>query len=168
MPIGFIASGTLLKHLSIAVAAVSATLYGLDAFPGINSHAAVVRAPQAFDSSVCERPTSIIVNPLGLPEAKGATENGEAWALIFKPLRQSQPVKIVWRVTGSGRFRIAAYNSGLDGPLGPESGPNEHTASNWDRPGDEWGTVFVFPHAGCWRIEASRGNAHATFLFSVE
>ena len=76
-----IANRNLFKHLSLPVA-VSAMLYGLHAFDGTNTHAAVLRTYHAFDSSVCERPTSIVVNPQGLPEAKGATKEGEACRLL--------------------------------------------------------------------------------------
>ncbi|MEW6404957.1 MAG: hypothetical protein AB1649_24440 [Chloroflexota bacterium] len=30
------------------------------------------------------------------------------------------------------------------------------TGSDWKRPGQEWGTEFIFPQAGCWRIFVSR------------
>jgi hypothetical protein len=67
-------------------------------------------------------------------------------------------VKIVWRMTGSGDFTIVALGpSGMKVP--PSQGPNAHLGSDWNRPGDEWGTVFTFPLAGCWDLHATRGNA---------
>ena len=30
------------------------------------------------------------------------------------------------------------------------------TGSNWNRPGEEWGSSFVFAEPGCWQIRASR------------
>jgi hypothetical protein len=67
-------------------------------------------------------------------------------------------VKIVWRMTGSGDFTIVALGpSGMKIP--PSQGPIKHLGSDWNRPGDEWGTVFTFPVAGCWDLHATRGNA---------
>ena len=42
--------------------------------------------------------------------------------------------------------------------LEPIWGPDAHGGSNWDRPGNEWGAGFVFPHAGCWEIQAASGS----------
>jgi hypothetical protein len=38
----------------------------------------------------------------------------------------------------------------------PWFGPEEHGGSTWRRPGEEWGTGFVFPKAGCYRVEVTR------------
>ena len=38
--------------------------------------------------------------------------------------------------------------------LAPAWGPSLHSSSNWARqPGSEWGAGFVFPTAGCWRVD---------------
>jgi hypothetical protein len=67
-------------------------------------------------------------------------------------------VKIVWRITGSGFFDIVALGPhGMKVP--PSQGPTRHLGSNWNRPGDEWGTVFTFPVAGCWDLHVTRDNA---------
>ena len=43
-------------------------------------------------------------------------------------------------------------------PLLPSSGPDPHPGgSNWQRPGDEWGTTFDFPQPGCWQLQVTRG-----------
>lgn len=72
-----------------------------------------------------------------------------------------QEVKIVWRMTGSGSPKFAAV-----GPSGsrvdPTWGPERHLGSNWNRPGDEWGTGFRFPKPGCWTVRVDRGAAVAT------
>lgn len=71
-----------------------------------------------------------------------------------------QEVKVAWGMTGSGRFRVVAY-----GPNGqrllPTWGPERHSSGNWVHPGGEWGTGFVFPSAGCWRIHARRAYPSA-------
>ena len=96
------------------------------------------------------------------PEVQGTATNAELWGLLesdsgVPPLTGTE-VKIVWRMTGSGNFTIVAV-----GPYGmklpPSQGPDEHPASSWSRPGDEWGTVFTFPMAGCWDLHATRDNA---------
>jgi hypothetical protein len=107
-------------------------------------------------------PASPIDNSSVGPEVQGTATNAELWGLIesttgIPPLAKSE-VKIVWRMTGSGDFTIVAL-----GPHGmnvsPSQGPAEHLGSNWNRPGDEWGTVFTFPVAGCWDLHTTRNNA---------
>lgn len=120
------------------------------------------------EQRACETPTPIVKNADGWREARGTADRGETWALLFNPHRHGERVKIAWRVTGSGPFSVAAHNDGLSGPLAPASGPTEHISSNWNRPGDEWGTRFVFPHGGCWRIDVTRGDVTARFWFTVE
>lgn len=75
-----------------------------------------------------------------------STEDHEVWALFFNtwPLPPgeavripvNEEVKIVWRSTGEGTFRIEA-----DGPEGasiePVWGPDLHGSSTWKRPGQE-------------------------------
>ena len=108
------------------------------------------------------RPPSSIDNSSSGPEVQGTATNAELWGLLesdsgVPPLTGTE-VKIVWRMTGSGNFTIVAV-----GPYGmklpPSQGPDEHPASSWSRPGDEWGTVFTFPVAGCWDLHATRDNA---------
>lgn len=96
----------------------------------------------------------------GFPEQKGS---GSLWALYFPTVdrppfvRAGREAKIVWRMTGSGGFTIVA-----DGPGGvavkPVWGPEGHGSSTWTRPGDEWGTGWNFPTAGCWTIRADRAD----------
>lgn len=107
------------------------------------------------------RPASPIDNISVGPEIHGTATNAELWALLQSytvPPKAQVDVKIVWRMTGSGNFTIVAF-----GPHGmkvsPSEGPEAHSGSNWNRPGDEWGTVFIFPAAGCWDLHATRDNA---------
>ena len=77
------------------------------------------------------------------------------------PIPTQREAKIVWRMTGSGAIALEAI-----GPQGerisPEWGPEPHTGSNWNRPGDEWGTGFRFPAAGCWNVQVTRDDSVAT------
>lgn len=73
--------------------------------------------------------------------------------------------KIVWRSTGEGAFSVNA-----DGPGGAVIEPffqERHGGSNWARPGDEWGTLWEFPEAGCWRFSVQRGNETAEISIEI-
>jgi DNA-binding beta-propeller fold protein YncE len=74
--------------------------------------------------------------------------------------------KIVWRMTGEGDLRMFAENA-----AGTRVTPywmQQHTlGSNWNRPGDEWGTGWTFPSAGCWRIFAIRDTVAGDAWFTV-
>ncbi|TYB47283.1 hypothetical protein FXF51_58570 [Nonomuraea sp. PA05] len=93
-----------------------------------------------------------------LPEVRGTARDAELWGLLFvdaTPLKPGKEVKIVWRMTGEGPLRVRAALP--DGTTAEQKwGPEEHSGSTWRRPGQEWGTGFVFPKAGCWKIELSR------------
>jgi hypothetical protein len=72
------------------------------------------------------------------------------------PLRSSDHVvKVVWRMTGKGDLAID-----IQSPLGshetPTWGPEPHSSSSYDRPGDEWGTGIVFSDPGCWKLDFAR------------
>jgi len=104
------------------------------------------------------------------PEVQGTGVNAELWAFLMStsgiPPQAKTDVKIVWRMTGDGNFNILAL-----GPHGvkvlPTKGPTAHAGSNWDRPGDEWGSVFNVPVAGCWDLHATRGNAFGDVWLKV-
>ncbi|MET7747360.1 hypothetical protein [Micromonospora sp. NPDC005367] len=75
-------------------------------------------------------------------------------------------LKVVWRMTGSGDFAISA--TGPEGQVvKPVWGPEPHDSSNWERPGDEWGTGWVFPGAGCWTINATRTVGSGSLVLRV-
>ncbi|MEW9547440.1 hypothetical protein [Nonomuraea sp. NPDC050783] len=106
----------------------------------------------------------------GFLEVRGAGDGVELWGLLFAkgplPLRHGEEVKIVWRMTGDGPLRQvrATLPDGTRAKLA--WGPEEHSGSNWPRPGQEWGTGFVFPERGCWKVELARdrGRGHAWLL----
>jgi len=90
---------------------------------------------------------------------EGTSSNAELWALLFttKSIHSGDAVKIVWRMTGSGAFHLGATSTaGSAAPL--TFGPDGPRGSSWTRPGEEWGTGFVFPSAGCWDMHAVRGT----------
>lgn len=98
---------------------------------------------------------------LGMPEMHAdIVGNGDVWALLLSSQRISvnSATLIVWRATGSGAFQVVA--SGPDDTrLLPVNGPDLHPGgSNWQRPGDEWQTNFIFPTPGCWQLQVTRGT----------
>ena len=95
--------------------------------------------------------------------------DGELWALLFFDQAQAgKDEKIVWRITGSSRqFNVQArHNDGT--VIFPTWGPDDHgQGSNWERPGNEWGTGFNFPEPGCWTLTATRGTTTGEIRLSV-
>jgi hypothetical protein len=76
-----------------------------------------------------------------------------------------KPFKIVWRLRGSGDATFTAI-----GPDGSRHAPlslSFHAASNWNRPGDEWGSVFRFTQPGCWQLHAERADNTGDLWLSV-
>lgn len=98
----------------------------------------------------------------GLAETMATSDSIEAWGLLWQtpPLTIDQEIKMVWRATGSGEIQIRAISEEGD-VIEPTWGPDLHADSNFDRPGDEYGSAFVFPSPGCWEIEITRGNDSA-------
>jgi hypothetical protein len=75
-------------------------------------------------------------------------------------------VKVVWRATGSGQFAVGA--SGPGGRTAPlVFGPEPHSGSNFNAPGDEWGTGLHFAVPGCWQIHVSRGSASVNVTLGI-
>jgi len=112
-----------------------------------------------------------------------ATSDGaiEVWGLFYPPsfsdlddapvqIEMPQPgdeglTKVVWRATGEGPF--VAEASGPDDVSIEPTGVVEHLGSNWDRPGDEWGTTWNFPQPGCWTFTITRGDDTAQISIEV-
>ena len=107
---------------------------------------------------------------VGAPELHAdSIGNGDVWALLLScaHIGAGQDTNIVWRATGSGAFSVTA-NGPDNMSMGPTFPPNPHGGSTWERPGDEWGTIFNFPKAGCWQLQVSRGaDLRASLWLSV-
>ena len=128
-----------------------------------------VTRPAALGQKDCQ-PASPIDDLSSIPEVHGTATNAQLWALLMSttgvPPQAESLVKIVWRMTGSGDFHIVAL--GPDNmKVQPSQGPTLHTGSSWDRPGDEWGSVFTFPVAGCWDLHATRDNVSGDVWLQV-
>jgi hypothetical protein len=99
----------------------------------------------------------------GAPVGPGVG-HGAALSALFMPgvdgWQVGAEIKIVWRMTGAGAFEMVAR-----GPAGvrvvPVWGPEAHAESNFQQPGDEWGTGWVFPAAGCWTLHATRAGGQS-------
>jgi hypothetical protein len=108
-------------------------------------------------------------------EVRGTSSTAELWALILEGTFAEQQsavlsnatgrnIKIVWRMTGSGDPTFS-----LIGPDGSQTGVPHSVphGSNWQRPGDEWGSIFFFRQPGCWHIHVERGEASADLWLSL-
>ncbi len=92
-------------------------------------------------------------------EIVGTGQGVSLYGLVFlahnPPIIFGETLKIVWRMTGSGNLTVQYF--GPDKlPRTLAFGPAPHSSSTYDRPGDEWGTGFVFDQAGCWHLHFER------------
>jgi hypothetical protein len=105
----------------------------------------------------------------GLEDRQGAGDGATLWALFFPTgplLTAGTEIKVVWRMTGSGDFSISA--TGPDGTVvKPVWGPEPHGDSSWTRPGEEWGTGWVFAEPGCWTVHARRTSGSGYLVLRV-
>jgi hypothetical protein len=102
-------------------------------------------------------------------EARGRATIGDLWAVGFwRNLANKgrtailvrvvgKPFKITWRLRGSGdaTFAATAPDGSRHAPVSLQFHPG---GSNWNRPGDEWGSVFVFTMGGCWHFHVERAD----------
>jgi hypothetical protein len=93
--------------------------------------------------------------------------DGELWALpFFEAAHVNEDEKIVWRITGeSDEFHAQAQNE--EGKILTPIWTEYHGGSNWQRPGQEWGTGFNFPTRGCWKITITRGETTGEIALEV-
>jgi hypothetical protein len=96
----------------------------------------------------------------GYPEIRVSASRGLLWALLFtqdRNLRAGVRSRILWKMTdGRGDIGLTAiHEQGIY--LTPVWGPvSRQMRSAWKHPGQEWGSEFVFPEPGCWRILVER------------
>ena len=112
-------------------------------------------------------PSAEVTGSGEMVERQGTGDGVTLWALFFSsPVTVGQEVKVVWRMTGSGEFSVSA--TGPDGvEVKPVWGPEPHGGSSWDRPGEEWGTGWVFPAAGCWTVSATRTSGSGNLVLRL-
>jgi hypothetical protein len=123
--------------------------------------------PSATPAPACPTSATIDAGNLGIPARQGTGVGVTFWALFFSAsVTAGQEVKVVWRMTGSGDLTMNA--TGENGTtIKPAWGPEIHNGSSFQRPGDEWGTGWVFPTAGCWTVNATRTTGRAQMIIRV-
>jgi hypothetical protein len=95
----------------------------------------------------------------------GTASHGELWGLLFGQPVTGREIKIVWRITGTADLSIEA--TGPRGEKARRTFFEPHGASNWSRPGDEWGSGWVFQVPGCWDVHLTRQDAEGHFYLMV-
>ncbi len=121
-------------------------------FPTFPSHA-------RLGAPGCNPPSPLDPSNFGLPEAPGTAPARNLWVLFVNGIpAANSDNKIVWRI--DTQFVHTPDIIGL-GPNGQHLQPlsiDEHSGSDWNRPGVEWGTVFNFPVKGCWDLHVAAGT----------
>lgn len=118
----------------------------------------------------CDPASPITLTPSRGPEVQGSGQDATFYGLIMTskpmPIRAGENVKVVWRMTGSGPIRLSVIDP--EGtPADLQWGPDFHGASNYQRPGEEWGAGYVFTTPGCWRLHAQRTTGSADVWLQV-
>lgn len=108
----------------------------------------------------CLPPSPLDPSNAGIPEAPGTTPARDLWALFLGgiPVVTNNENKIALRI--GDHFQEPPHVVGI-GPSGQHLPPisfDEHGGSSWNRPGVEWGAVFIFPVKGCWDIHVTGGT----------
>src|SRR5580700_8068786 len=163
----------LLCVVSIAAACTTSAGAPHPAKPA-TEHAATPEATpnggHALGAPGCRPASPVTVVNRFLAEVEGTGHGATLWGLLMfphpLPARVGDQEKIVWRMTGTGMLTLAAIS-----PDGKHHrlawGPDAHSGSNWDKPGDEWGAGYVFTTPGCWDLRAIRGDAIADAWIQV-
>jgi hypothetical protein len=100
-------------------------------------------------------------------EQQGTGDGVTLWALFFSARAVTgQETKAVWRITGAGDLTLTAVGPS-NTSVTPTWGPELHQGSSFDRPGDEFGTGWIFPAPGCWTFTATRGQHTANLTIRV-
>jgi len=113
-----------------------------------------VTATPATTATTCDAPTPIVQN-----EVQGISADASIYGLLLlnhqPPIHAGDEVKIAWRMTGTGELSVASTSPSAE-PGVLTFGPEAHAGSSYERPGDEWGTGFMFGEPGCWQVHLER------------
>jgi hypothetical protein len=95
-------------------------------------------------------------------EIRGTTDRPAGSAYLFvdgaRPTQikaSEKSVKLLLRMTGAGPLSVSVVDPSETAQV-LDWGPERHTSSNFDRPGDEWGLGVTFDKPGCWQLSFSR------------
>ncbi len=96
----------------------------------------------------------------GYPEIEFSASEGTLWVLLFAPdgeFHANTKARILWKMTdGRGDIHLIALHEDGTQTVPTEGPVSRAWRSDWKHPGQEWGSEFDFPKAGCWRILVSR------------
>lgn len=128
--------------------------------------------PSVLGAPKCQPPSQLVtISSGGLRPLLGTPRFSTTRAVLALFLRPTVGVeqKMVLRMSGTGPVTIFAHDG--DGlrteVIRVDAG---HGSSSYDPifPGtNEWGALFTFGKAGCWRIEVLRADAAADFYVEV-
>jgi hypothetical protein len=159
------------EHLRVRAAAVGIVAVALLLSCSASStHLAVDRLPLGRPGCSPPSPLGVAAGG-GLPETRGtATGGAQLYGLVMPeaglPLRVGEQIKIVWRMTGHGPL-VATLTSPSGAPTPLTFGPAAHLSSSYNRPGDEWGTGYLFTDPGCWHLHFARDDAAGDAWFRI-
>jgi hypothetical protein len=116
----------------------------------------------------CEPPSPVVGGEIQGTVIGTAMAYGQLQVADPTELTVGESIKFVLRMTGAGS--LSANLTSPDGTTRPlDWGPEPHAASNYDRPGDEWGMGFSFDAPGCWALNLNRdGGDRATFWMTAQ
>jgi len=104
------------------------------------------------------------------PDARDGTGHGvQLTALLFPTapeLTASKELKIVFRLTGDRDVTIHATGPD-DRVIDPVWGPEWHTGSNFNAPGNEFGAGWQFTAPGCWVIHVANQAGTADLVLRI-
>jgi hypothetical protein len=106
-------------------------------------------SPMPWNRSVIEGRSDDDQSVFGLLEAGPRDLAGP------EAVRVGRSVKLSVRITGSGDLEVAVTGPG-GAARGLDWGPEPHSGSSFDHPGDEWGIGFTLDQPGCWTVAFTR------------
>jgi hypothetical protein len=123
---------------------------------------ALAAGPQTGPAAGCPEPAA-----RDLPGAAVELAVGEGlWsAWITHPPVADETITVLWRAEGFVRPTLRLTGADAFGHrLAVEFGPSPVLPQlrggglRWPRVGREWGSRVLFPHAGCWELQADAGG----------
>jgi hypothetical protein len=142
---------------------------GKPAVSGSPNSSASMAAPVPWLTPTCAPASAVQPGSATEVEGRASPAGAQLWGLVAGarlPLHAGPaPIKIVWRMTGTGPLQVVA-----DGPRGAQTAPtflDKHSSSSWTRPGDERGTGIVFNVPGCWEVHLWRDDTNGSVSFVV-
>jgi hypothetical protein len=167
-------SSSVFRAMALALTVAAAGCSGSDASDSTHTTStteATTTTATGAAAETCDAATPIGTGPESDgPEVQGIGTDATLYGLVFlthpAPVRDGDELKIVWRMTGQGDLTVTSTSpTGAAGVL--TFGPEPHTGSSYNRPGDEWGTGFLFDEPGCWQIHLQRTVGSADVWIDV-